>query len=164
MSSYYFYIDENQQQQGPIDLLKFSSDGTPVINLLPFAADTYVWKEGMADWMHVKEIPELQVVLNPAQYVQNEDILVQPLSNPFVETTQDIEYSKPSKLSFWENTEDLWYALLSFGLAALATWFLFDFFTDGRSGRIKVGVLAAPIIGVYYGFKFLFSFIKRIFS
>lgn len=47
----YFYLDANQQQQGPVDASQLTSCGV--------TGDTYVWCEGMSNWTVAKQVPEL---------------------------------------------------------------------------------------------------------
>ena len=47
----YYYVDGNNQQQGPIDAAQLPSFGV--------TAKTLVWCEGMANWQVAGEIPEL---------------------------------------------------------------------------------------------------------
>lgn len=162
MASYYFYIDENRQQQGPIDLVKFLKTGT-YCGSRPFTENTYVWKEGMADWMRAGEVTELRNLFYPTCEEQSVTAVNHLTSRHSRESAPNV-YGPTSSRSFWEVTEELWWAILSFGLAALATWFLFWFFSGNHSGRIKAGVLIAPVLGVYYGFKHLISFFKNLFS
>ena len=47
----YFYLDANQQQQGPVEASRLTSLGV--------TGDTYVWCEGMTNWTAAKQVPEL---------------------------------------------------------------------------------------------------------
>ena len=47
----YFYLDANQQQQGPVSASQLTSLGV--------TGDTYVWCEGMSNWNTAKQVPEL---------------------------------------------------------------------------------------------------------
>ena len=47
----YFYLDANQQQQGPVEASRLTSLGV--------TGDTYVWCEGMSNWITAKQVPEL---------------------------------------------------------------------------------------------------------
>lgn len=51
MEEYYYYLDADQQQKGPISPSDFIRLG---IN-----QNTLLWKEGMADWQKAGAIPEL---------------------------------------------------------------------------------------------------------
>ena len=47
-----YYIFRNGQQEGPYDQ-------QTIINMR-LSGDTYVWREGMADWLPISQVPELQ--------------------------------------------------------------------------------------------------------
>ena len=47
----YYYVDGNNQQQGPIDAAQLPAFGV--------TTKTLVWCEGMANWQAAGEIPEL---------------------------------------------------------------------------------------------------------
>ena len=47
----YFYIDKNGQQAGPVE-----ANALPGLGVGP---DTYVWAEGMPDWVFAKNVPAL---------------------------------------------------------------------------------------------------------
>lgn len=48
----YFYIDENNVQQGPVSVQNLLAAGVK--------RDTMVWRQGMADWMRACTVPELE--------------------------------------------------------------------------------------------------------
>lgn len=52
----YYFIDSNNQQRGPVPANELLSYG--VTNV------TYVWKEGMTDWMRIMDVPELSSILS----------------------------------------------------------------------------------------------------
>ena len=52
----YYFIDSNNQQRGPVSANELLSYG--VTNV------TYVWKEGMTDWMRIMDVPELSSILS----------------------------------------------------------------------------------------------------
>lgn len=52
----YYFIDSNNQQRGPVPANELLSYG--VTNV------TYVWKEGMKDWMRIMDVPELSSILS----------------------------------------------------------------------------------------------------
>lgn len=52
----YYFIDSNNQQRGPVPANELLSYG--VTNV------TYVWKEGMTDWMRIMDVPELSSLLS----------------------------------------------------------------------------------------------------
>lgn len=52
----YYFIDSNNQQRGPVPANELLSYG--VTNV------TYVWKEGMTDWMRIMDVPELKSILS----------------------------------------------------------------------------------------------------
>jgi len=57
MNTLYFYLDQNNQQAGPIAPQQFTSFG-----LTP---DSFVWCEGMANWQRISEIPALMPFVAP---------------------------------------------------------------------------------------------------
>ena len=52
--SYYFYIDENNEQAGPLTI----EDLQNVIT-----SKTLVWKKGQADWLKAEDVPELKSIV-----------------------------------------------------------------------------------------------------
>ena len=52
----YFYLDENNQQKGPISPMQF--------NVYGVTGRTLVWCNGMADWKHADDVPELREFIN----------------------------------------------------------------------------------------------------
>ena len=66
----YYYVDGNNQQQGPIDAAQLPSFGV--------TAKTLVWCEGMANWQVAGEIPELASLFAAKQ----PEIPVQPQMQP----------------------------------------------------------------------------------
>jgi len=66
----YYYVDGNNQQQGPIDAAQLPSFGV--------TAKTLVWCEGMANWQAAGEIPELASLFAAKQ----PEIPVQPQAQP----------------------------------------------------------------------------------
>ena len=58
----YYYIDLNQNKIGPLSIEEMK-----VKNIFP---ETYVWKNGMADWVQAKDMPEMAEVLGnkPPQF------------------------------------------------------------------------------------------------
>ena len=52
--SYYFYIDENNEQAGPLTI----EDLQNVIT-----SNTLVWKKGQADWLKAEDVPELKSIV-----------------------------------------------------------------------------------------------------
>ena len=66
----YYYVDGNNQQQGPIDAAQLPSFGV--------TTKTLVWCEGMANWQAAGEIPELASFFAAKQ----PEIPVQPQMQP----------------------------------------------------------------------------------
>lgn len=54
----YYYLDANNQQQGPV-----SEQALPAFGI---TAATLVWCEGMVQWMPAGQVPELAPYLSPA--------------------------------------------------------------------------------------------------
>lgn len=52
----YFYLDENNQQKGPISPMQF--------NVYGVTARTMVWCNGMSDWRRAGDVPELAEFVN----------------------------------------------------------------------------------------------------
>lgn len=53
----FFYLDNNKQQRGPISPDRFAEYGvTP---------DSYVWRQGMDEWMRAADVPELKGLFAP---------------------------------------------------------------------------------------------------
>jgi len=53
-ASHYFYIDENNEQAGPLAI----EDLQKVIT-----SKTLVWKKGQADWLKAEDVPELESIV-----------------------------------------------------------------------------------------------------
>ena len=66
----YYYVDGNNQQQGPIDAAQLPAFGV--------TTKTLVWCEGMANWQAAGEIPELASFFAAKQ----PEIPVQPQAQP----------------------------------------------------------------------------------
>ena len=67
---HYFFIDQNEQQQGPFpgeELIQFGI--TP---------ETYVWCEGMPDWQRAKYVPELNQLFHAAPPVPPQPPVITP--------------------------------------------------------------------------------------
>ena len=52
--SYYFYIDENNEQAGPLTIEELQNVIT---------SKTLVWKKGQADWLKAEDVPELESIV-----------------------------------------------------------------------------------------------------
>lgn len=55
MSKFYYYIDNQGKQCGPVEKERLASLGV--------TGDTYVWAEGMADWKHASEVSDVSYLL-----------------------------------------------------------------------------------------------------
>ena len=75
----YYYVDGNNQQQGPIDAAQLPSFGV--------TTKTLVWCEGMANWQAAGEIPELASFFAAKQ----PEIPVQPQMQPGTPTQPQIQ-------------------------------------------------------------------------
>ena len=60
----YYYLDNNNQQQGPVELGQLQSLGV--------TAETFVWKAGMDQWQKAKDVPEVNAALNQYQQPYNQ--------------------------------------------------------------------------------------------
>ncbi len=58
----YFYINNNGNQCGPVEESALAGNITP---------ETYVWSEGMPDWVHAKDLPQLAYLFQPKVEPQN---------------------------------------------------------------------------------------------
>ena len=100
----YYYVDGNNQQQGPIDAAQLPSFGV--------TAKTLVWCEGMANWQVAGEIPELASLFaakqpeipvqpqmqpgTPAQPQMQQQVQPQPMNiNNFQQTQQPMNTQPP---------------------------------------------------------------------
>lgn len=52
----YYYIDQNNKQCGPVPANELVAHGITTVS--------YVWKEGMKDWMQVKDVNELSDIFS----------------------------------------------------------------------------------------------------
>lgn len=55
MSKFYYYIDNQGKQCGPVEKDRLAALGV--------TGDTYVWAEGMADWKHASEVSDVSYLL-----------------------------------------------------------------------------------------------------
>ena len=53
---YYYYIDPEQKQQGPVEATQLLSRGCNMY--------TFVWTAGMADWQQIKDVQELSCLFS----------------------------------------------------------------------------------------------------
>ena len=60
----YYYLDNNNQQRGPVELGQLQSLGV--------TAETFVWKAGMDQWQKAKDVPEVNAALNQYQQPYNQ--------------------------------------------------------------------------------------------
>lgn len=91
----YYFIDQNEQQHGPIPGEELGHFG-----ILP---DTYVWCEGMADWQQAKFVPELSYLFAaPAYQVPPQNPYSNPVSqNPTPANGYDYIPPRPSNYLTW---------------------------------------------------------------
>ena len=54
----FYYLDTNNQQQGPVEAAELSS--------LVVTANTLVWTQGMDAWLQARAVPELAWLFPPA--------------------------------------------------------------------------------------------------
>lgn len=100
----YYYVDGNNQQQGPIDAAQLPAFGV--------TTKTLVWCEGMANWQVAGEIPELASLFaakqpeipaqpqmqpgTPAQPQMQQQVQPQPMNiNNFQQTQQPMNTQPP---------------------------------------------------------------------
>ena len=66
---------------------------------------------------------------------------------------------KSEILQFWDRTWRLWLSITCFALAALFTMWVIRFFSGKGPAIMRTSSIIAPLVMVYYGFKFLIDFI-----
>ena len=70
----YYYLTDNTQQMGPVAPEDFKAYG--------ITADTYIWREGMPDWIKVSQVPSLmQYIETPVSATTNQYVNTPPPSN-----------------------------------------------------------------------------------
>ncbi|MGB1242483.1 MAG: GYF domain-containing protein [Chitinophagales bacterium] len=156
----YFYVEDGNQK-GPFTIEELTEKN--------LSLNTFVWKEGMANWQKISEVPALAVIfaalspppiptLNPPPVpVIETDAVSLPLidsyatSSPFIngnpveEKPFDVFYEEEEK----ENDDcDVEYELASAGSRLLAS--IID-------GFISFGLLLVPIIGIVFYFVYTFA-------
>ena len=92
----YYYVDGNNQQQGPIDAAQLPSFGV--------TAKTLVWCEGMANWQVAGEIPELASLFAAKQ----PEIPVQPQMQPGTPTQPQMQQQvqpQPMNINNFQQTQ-----------------------------------------------------------
>jgi len=92
----YYYVDGNNQQQGPIDAAQLPSFGV--------TAKTLVWCEGMANWQAAGEIPELASFFAAKQ----PEIPVQPQMQPGTPTQPQMQQQvqpQPMNINNFQQTQ-----------------------------------------------------------
>lgn len=92
----YYYVDGNNQQQGPIDAAQLPSFGV--------TAKTLVWCEGMANWQAAGEIPELASLFAAKQ----PEIPVQPQMQPGTPTQPQMQQQvqpQPMNINNFQQTQ-----------------------------------------------------------
>lgn len=52
----WFYLDQNHAKQGPLPFRDFHR----AFEKAEFSDKSYVWSEGMEDWKHLEELPEVR--------------------------------------------------------------------------------------------------------
>lgn len=60
LQKHWFYVDQTKQQQGPISFILLKQDW----EANKISDQTYVWSEGMVEWQHIADLPELKETLN----------------------------------------------------------------------------------------------------
>ena len=92
----YYYVDGNNQQQGPIDAAQLPSFGV--------TTKTLVWCEGMANWQAAGEIPELASLFAAKQ----PEIPVQPQMQPGTPTQPQMQQQvqpQPMNINNFQQTQ-----------------------------------------------------------
>ena len=92
----YYYVDGNNQQQGPIDAAQLPSFGV--------TAKTLVWCEGMANWQVAGEIPELASLFAAKQ----PEIPAQPQMQPGTPTQPQMQQQvqpQPMNINNFQQTQ-----------------------------------------------------------
>ena len=92
----YYYVDGNNQQQGPIDAAQLPAFGV--------TTKTLVWCEGMANWQAAGEIPELASFFAAKQ----PEIPVQPQMQPGTPTQPQMQQQvqpQPMNINNFQQTQ-----------------------------------------------------------
>lgn len=92
----YYYVDGNNQQQGPVDAAQLPSFGV--------TTKTLVWCEGMANWQAAGEIPELASFFAAKQ----PEIPVQPQMQPGTPTQPQMQQQvqpQPMNINNFQQTQ-----------------------------------------------------------
>lgn len=92
----YYYVDGNNQQQGPIDAAQLPAFGV--------TTKTLVWCEGMANWQAAGEIPELASLFAAKQ----PEIPVQPQMQPGTPTQPQMQQQvqpQPMNINNFQQTQ-----------------------------------------------------------
>ncbi len=92
----YYYVDGNNQQQGPIDAAQLPAFGV--------TTKTLVWCEGMANWQAAGEIPELASFFAAKQ----PEIPVQPQMQPETPTQPQMQQQvqpQPMNINNFQQTQ-----------------------------------------------------------
>lgn len=154
---HFFYIDSNNQQQGPVEI-----DNLVGLGLTP---ETYVWCQGMKDWQQAKSVPDLAVLFHSSPFGTT-DAAHDSSNNQPQSSGGNMQYNEKQNASSSkaETFLHLLYAVLWFAAAGLITWGLIWLFTESKGGRIKAMGLIAPFYFVWYGIKDLVLFFKLLFS
>lgn len=70
----YYYLTADKQQMGPIAPEDFNAYG--------ITADTFIWREGMPDWVKVSQVPSLMQYLSAPVYNTTSAQPAQPMTTP----------------------------------------------------------------------------------
>lgn len=152
---YYYYIDSEQKQQGPIEESQLLSHGCNMY--------TFVWTAGMQDWKQAKDVQELSYLFlshgNNTHSSEKSDYSDRTFTSGEIECNNDTPVHSMSEAFL-----HLLYSILWFAGGALIVWGLIWLLTDSKGGRIKVMAFIAPLYCAWYGLKELGLFFKMLFN
>jgi hypothetical protein len=94
----YFYLDGNDQQQGPVPANELPKKGV--------TRDSKVWKQGMSDWQTAGSVPELSGIFPPsASQTATPPPVVSPpkppVTPPPYQAVNEPQIQKPDNLLVW---------------------------------------------------------------
>ena len=158
---YYYYLDPEQKQQGPVEATQLLSRGCNMY--------TFVWTAGMADWQQIKDVQELSCLFvnqntNNICHAEISGNSHRTTTSTIVDNINNCSNINTSTNSLSQAFLHLLYSILWFAGGGLVIWGLIWFFTDSKGGRIKVMAFIAPLYCAWYGLKELGLFFKMLFN
>lgn len=131
-----YWINHNGVQSGPVDLDAMKQMG--------LTSAAYVWHEGLADWVKITQLPELQgvyeMVVEPATmgqtYQPQQPVAEQPLQQPAPQQPQYAE--QPQQPEPCPPTNLVW-AIISTVLCCIPTGIVAIFYALKVSNKYREG-------------------------